>query len=92
MVTTVGGETVLITPAGGVVRVSDGKILQSDLANLEYCAPVVHEGMTYFIEHGGKAIEQVAMNEMERFGSSPVFAESRMYIRGKSYMYCIGEK
>ena len=85
MVTTVGGETVLITPAGGVVRVSDGKILQSDLANLEYCAPVVHEGMTYFIE-------QVAMNEMERFGSSPVFAESRMYIRGKSYMYCIGEK
>lgn len=47
---------VVITPSGTVLRASDGQILASKIANLEYATPVFRQGILYFIEHGGKAL------------------------------------
>jgi outer membrane protein assembly factor BamB len=89
--TSVGGETVLITPAGSIVRANDGEILQSGVADLEYCTPVVHEGTAYFIQNGGKAIglpatadgDYVAKWTVEirkdRYYASPVVHDGLIY-------------
>jgi len=55
--TRVGGVDVLITPAGDVVRVTDGKALARKVSDLTYCAPIIHDGIAYFVQHGGKAVE-----------------------------------
>ena len=89
--TSLGGETVLITPAGSIVRASDGEILQSGLADLTYCTPVVHEGTAYFIQNGGKAIGLPATADGEypvkwtveirqdRYYTSPVVHDGLIY-------------
>ncbi|MCH7727193.1 MAG: hypothetical protein IH991_12045, partial [Planctomycetes bacterium] len=39
----------------------------------------------------GRKYDEVARNKLESFGSNPVFAGKRMYIRGQKHLYCIGE-
>jgi len=53
----IGGADVAITAFGDVLRVADGDVLARRLAGLEYCAPVVHEAVVYYIQHGGKAVK-----------------------------------
>ncbi|MDK1030957.1 MAG: PQQ-binding-like beta-propeller repeat protein, partial [Planctomycetia bacterium] len=52
------GKVDAIVTAGGIcVRASDGKILARGMAGLEYCSPVVRDGVVYFIQHGGRAFK-----------------------------------
>ena len=39
----------------------------------------------------GRPFRLVAENELESFGSNPVFVGTRMYIRGRNHLYCIGK-
>ena len=57
MVTKVGQLDVAITASGDVVRMSDGKLLAKKLCVLAHCAPIVHDGVAYFIQNGSKAVK-----------------------------------
>lgn len=46
---TVGGVTVVLTPSGRMVRLSDGKVLQEGLANLWYSGPTVQGSRVWFV-------------------------------------------
>ncbi|MBY0522612.1 MAG: PQQ-binding-like beta-propeller repeat protein [Gemmataceae bacterium] len=48
------------------------------------------EGITLVLEPG-REYKEVAKNTLEKFRSTPVFQGKRMYIRGREYLYCIGE-
>ena len=39
----------------------------------------------------GRKYEEVARNELEAFGSCPVFVDRRMYVRARKHLYCIGQ-
>lgn len=53
----IGGVDVAITPKGNIVRVSDGKVLAEKLCALEFNAPILDQGVVYFIQNGGKAVK-----------------------------------
>lgn len=55
--TRIGDVDVIITPNGDFFRVSDGKLIAKDTSFLEYAGPIVHDGVVYFIQHGGKAFK-----------------------------------
>lgn len=57
VVTRIGGEEVIVTPNGDFVRAADGTILARRVAKLEYAAPVLENGVAYFIEERGKALK-----------------------------------
>ncbi len=93
-VTTVGETEVLVTASGHFVRASDGKVLARADVNLDYCGPVVHQGVAYFIQHGGCAVklpdaivnDELALQELwrtepkkERYYASPVVHEGLIY-------------
>lgn len=40
----------------------------------------------------GREYDEIARNEIEGFGSSPVFIGARMYIRARKHLYCIAEQ
>jgi len=183
----IGAITAIVTPKGDVVRASDGEVLASNLSSLDYSTPVLDEGIIYFIQAGGRAVEipstpgdefqtkwttkprsdryysspvihdgliytmtrnnvfsvidqdsgeivysetlslgggdaypsivmagenlyasnsngttivlkpgreyvEVAKNKLEKFMSTPIFAGSRMYLRGNEHFYCIGNE
>lgn len=52
----IGDVGVVVTASGDIIRVSDGHKLAQKIAGLAYCAPVVQNGIVYFVQHGGKAI------------------------------------
>lgn len=45
----IGDVSVIVTPAGYVVRASDGKVLASDVGSSGHTSPVVKDGHIYFI-------------------------------------------
>ena len=53
----IGDVPALLTPAGELVRISDGHVMARNLARLEFASPIVSEGVAYFVEAGGKAIK-----------------------------------
>jgi outer membrane protein assembly factor BamB len=84
----VGDADVVVTPGGDVIAVADGKVIAGGLATLDYCAPVVENGIAYFIQHGGKAIrlngdkpetlwQTSPVNE--RYYASPVIHDGLIY-------------
>ena len=54
--TRLGNVDVIITPNGDFFRVSDGKLIASNVSALEYAGPIIHFGAVYFIEFGGKSL------------------------------------
>jgi outer membrane protein assembly factor BamB len=74
--TQIGDTHVIITPNGEVVRADDGHTLATGLGQLEYAAPVVHDGVVYFIENNSRAVRlpQTAAEpfEVERLWSARV--------------------
>jgi len=52
VVLTVGEQTVVVTPAGAVVRSEDGKVLAKELFDLGYCSPITHNGVIFAAERG----------------------------------------
>lgn len=55
--TKIGDEDVVVTPAGDIVRVADGRIMVKRLSKLDYNAPIIENGIIYFIQNGGKAFK-----------------------------------
>jgi outer membrane protein assembly factor BamB len=49
---TVGEQSVIVTPAGAIVRTEDGTVLAKDLFDLAYCSPIAQEGVVYAAERG----------------------------------------
>lgn len=187
IVTSIGGDDVLITPSGAVVKSSDGSIVATKLFQLSNNSPIVHDGIVYAHESGktkafklpqslaepfelplvwessgardqrmasavwvngllfaggrkgimdvtdaktgeslyrkrldlgelfpsvvragdyvfvsgknGKTLvikpareyQEVSVNELERFSSTPIFVGRRMYLRTDKHLYCIGK-
>lgn len=89
----VGDLEVAVTAGGDVIRPTDGKVLAGGLVSLDYCAPLVEEGVVYFVQNGGKAFrlptkaEEPFKPEMlwqttprkERYYASPVYCEGLLY-------------
>jgi hypothetical protein len=48
-VTTIGHQSVLLTPEGRVLRVSDGVTLAEGIGDLVYASPMVNEDVVYFV-------------------------------------------
>jgi len=55
--TLIGDVDAVITPNGDIFRVNDGKQLTKGISSLEYAAPIIQDGVVYFIQHGGKAFK-----------------------------------
>jgi outer membrane protein assembly factor BamB len=45
-----GGQDLLVTPDGQLVRAADGKVLRKDMALMWYLTPAVHGDRIYFLE------------------------------------------
>ena len=88
----VGDADVAITPGGYAVRISDGKVLASELGTLKYGTPLVRDGIVYFVGYDSKALqlpaqagEKLASKELWTaelegdFFSSPVYHDGLLY-------------
>jgi outer membrane protein assembly factor BamB len=91
-VTKVGGEDVVITPAGDVVRLADGAILCSGLFTSNYATPLVEGNVVYVIDANARALELPARAEKGMrlkelwktklggaFMASPVYRDGLLY-------------
>jgi hypothetical protein len=93
----------VITANGEIIRAKDGLVLASGLHGLEYCAPLVHEGVVYFIENGGKAFRLPAKADgtekpellwqtappKERYYASPLYHDGMIYCINQQRVYSI---
>jgi outer membrane protein assembly factor BamB len=52
----VGGVDVAVTPTGQIVRVADGKIIADKLGQSGDNAPILHDGVAFFIGGGSTAV------------------------------------
>ena len=89
----IGDVDVVITPAGDIVRVADGRVLAASQAKLDYCSPIVEDHVVYFIQKGGKALRlpteaaETIVPEVlwetnpreDRYYSSPLIHEGLLY-------------
>ena len=89
----IGDVAVVVTPAGDVVNITDGRVLAVSQAKLDYCAPIVEGHLVYFVQKGGKALrlptgvaETVAAEVLwetnprdDRYYASPVIYEGLIY-------------
>jgi outer membrane protein assembly factor BamB len=90
----IGDEDVVVTANGELIRARDGEILVRGIGPaLQYCAPVVEDGLAYFIQHGGSAarlpesadtaskVEPLwkTMPKKERYYASPVVVDGLVY-------------
>ncbi|HEX3313561.1 MAG TPA: PQQ-binding-like beta-propeller repeat protein, partial [Gemmataceae bacterium] len=94
----VDGTDIVVTPAGDVVRVSDGKLLTSEVGSANHTSPVAVEGVVQFAEtipvalrFGAKFKEKEiwssAKIEGEVFGS-PLVHDGIVYtVTGKGKLY-----
>ncbi len=94
-VTSIGGTPVLITAKGNIVRADDGRILASELFNLPYGCPIVHEGVLYGVDEtggwayqipdriGGDSVELELLwrnsPPRDRYYSSPIVVDDVLY-------------
>jgi outer membrane protein assembly factor BamB len=101
IVTSIAGQDVVVTPGGDLVRASDGLILAKQLAPLTYCAPIINDGIAYFIQHDGKAVKLPATADgstqpevlwttkphKDRYYASPLYYQGLIYCitRGGKY-------
>ena len=88
----VGGEEVVITPGGDVVRMASGEVLCSELFQSKYTTPLVEGNVLYIVDAVARALELPArvekgmkLNELwktsltGRFMASPVFRNGLLY-------------
>lgn len=68
----------------------DGNLYSSVTAAGDYIYLGCTRGTTLVIK-AGREFEEVALNKLEDYGSNPVFAGKRMYLRGQKHLFCIGE-
>lgn len=90
--TRVGTTDVIVTPGGEIIRVADGAVLITGLPALEYNAPLVQDGVAYFIQHAGKAVKLLPDGDgvktevlwtthpkKDRYYSTPVLHDGLLY-------------
>jgi len=90
--TRIGDVDVVVTITGRVIRVSDGKVLFSDLASLSFASPLIVDGVVYFINaQRGRAVRlpatidgkpEVLWNTTtvkDRYYSSPALHDGVLY-------------
>ncbi len=91
----IGDTQSVLTPAGDLVRVADGKVLASKFAFLKYASPLVQDNIAYFIdEDSGKAVklpEKIVNDAVttealwsikpikERYYASPILNDGLLY-------------
>lgn len=68
----------------------DGNLYSSVTAAGPYIYLGCTKGTTLVIK-AGREYEEVAHNKLEDYGSNPIFAGKRMYLRGQKNLYCVGE-
>ena len=51
-----GRQEAVVTPNGELIRARDGFVVAHRMAELTYNAPVIKDGIAYFIQHGGRAV------------------------------------
>lgn len=101
VVTHVAGTEVIITPAGDVFRADTGKQVASEIGSLEFAAPVVQDGVVYFIEKKAtavrlpKALDQpfetlwVGRLQGSRHYASPVIHDGLIYAVSREEKFSI---
>ncbi|QDU30812.1 outer membrane biogenesis protein BamB [Anatilimnocola aggregata] len=67
----------------------DGNLYSSVTCAGDYIFLGCTRGTTLVIK-AGREYEEVASNKLENYGSNPVFAGQRMYLRCQEHLYCIG--
>jgi len=90
--TTNGILEVLDAATGELVyqqRLEIGDVYSSATAAGEYLYLSSTKGTTIVLAPG-REYREVARNKLEGFGSSPVFSGSRMFVRTRQHLYCIG--
>ena len=55
--TQIGDTAVFVTPNGQIVRAADGKVLWDELGVVEYCSPVIVDGVLYYIQKHSVALK-----------------------------------
>jgi outer membrane protein assembly factor BamB len=68
----------------------DGNLYSSVTAAGPYIFLGCTKGTTLVLK-AGREYEEVAHNKLEDYGSNPIFAGKRMYLRGQKNLYCVGE-
>lgn len=64
-----------------------------------FASPTLAGGLVYFggkdgrtlVLRPGREYQEVAVNESERYSTTPIFDGRRMYLRTDKHLYCIGE-
>ena len=69
-----GGVEVVVLPSGQVVRVSDGRILASELGGLSFASPVVQDGAVYLIQAGSSA-QQLAASSADKWEAKQLWEQ-----------------
>jgi hypothetical protein len=103
VVVKIGGEDVVITPAGDIVRVADGQVLASGLFQTKYATPLVEGNNLYLVDakaHAfllpAKAEKGMRLNELWKtempgeFMASPVYHDGLLYTtEGQKCRVCV---
>jgi outer membrane protein assembly factor BamB len=97
-VTKIGGVDVAVTPAGDIVRLSDGEILCDGLFESTYTTPLIENNVLYLIDRQAQALELPVEAEKGMklkplwktrlrgvFMASPVFRDGRLYTLESKY-------
>lgn len=102
--TTIGDVPVVVTTRGEIVRVSDGKVLASELGTVNCASPIVQDGAVYFIDSiaravrlSGKAGGRVEVQKLWTARlpgvpyASPVWDDGLIHTVTKDGVYCVLE-
>lgn len=92
VVAKIGGEAVVVTPAGDIVRVADGEVLCSNLFESPNTTPLVEGNVLYVIDAKSKAMELPAkaekgmrLRELWKTSLTGTFMASPVYKNGLIY-------
>ena len=56
-ITKIGGDEIIVTPGGDIVKLADGEIICSGLFESLYTTPLIHNNILYMIDSESKAFE-----------------------------------
>ena len=99
----IGGRDVIVTANGDLVRADDGTVIARKLSPLTYCAPVIHDSVAYFIQHGGRAVRLPETADgktepevlwkttpkKERYYASPIVREGLIYCIMQKHVFSV---
>ena len=88
-----GDKPVFVTPVGDIVDVEKGEAIARKVAKLDYSAPILHDGVLYFVQHEGAAVRLAdkpdaaepttqlwrTMPKKNRYYASPILHEGLLY-------------